>query len=720
VDAFRQRVRQAGLIYATFRSADGLKLAAFQALTELAGTRMRSIPRQLPAATAHFAGRSAELATLSGLLRGRAEVGATVVISAIGGTAGVGKTALAIHFGHLVAGRFPDGQLYVNLRGFESTGTVMEPAEAVRRFLDALEVPPERIPVDLDGQAALYRSEVAGRRILIVLDNARDSAQVRPLLPGAGTCLVLVTSRNQLTSLAADGAQPLSLDLLTPGEAHELLARHLGADRVAAGPQAAADIISRCARLPLALALVAARAALRPHVGLHVLAGELRDAQQRWEMLTGDEPTGDVRSVFSWSYQALTPLAARLFRLLGLHPGPDITAPTAASLAGAQASAVRPLLGELVGTSVLVEHAPGRYTFHDLLRAYATDLTHRTDPDQERHAATGRILDHYLHTAYAADRLLNPLRDPIVPATPQAGVTPENPADYRQALAWFTAERAALLAAIDQAAATGRDTHTWQLSLLLVTYLGRRGHWHDLVTTGQAAVTATRRLADPPAQLRAHRALAYTYAMLGQLDAANGQLNHALDLAIRTDDQAGRAHTHRLLSAVWERRGHPAQALDHAQRALDLHAAAGHQAGRASALSAVGWCHALLGNYRQALISCQQALPMLKDLADYDGLAKTWDSLGYAHHHLGQYTQAVACQQRALALYRDLGDRYNETEILTHLGDTHHVAGNHQDARAAWREALTILNDIQHPNAETISRKLDALDAVPIAQPPDG
>ena len=514
------------------------------------------------------------------------------------------------------------------------------------------------------------------------------------------------------------GAQPLPLDLLAPGEAHEMLARHVGADRVAAQPRAVADIISRCARLPLALALVAARAALRPRVGLDVLAGELRDAQQRWETLSGDDPTGDVRSVFSWSYEALTPPAARLFRLLGLHPGPDITAPAAASLAGADADAVRPLLRELVGASLLVEHAPGRYTFHDLLRAYATDLTHRTDPEKERHAATGRILDHYLHTAYAADRLLNPLRDPIVPAPPRAGVNPEHPADYTQALAWFTAERAVLLAAVDQAAATGRENHAWRLPLMLATFLGRRGQWHELATAGRSAVAAARRLADPPAQLRAHRALAYTYAMLGHLDDANAQLNHALDLAIQTGDQAGQAHTHRLLSAVWERRGNPAQALDHAQQALNLHTAAGHQAGRASALSAVGWCHALLGNYQQALISCQQALPMLEDLRDLDGLAKTWDSLGYTHHLLGQYTQAVACQQQALTLYRDLGDRYNETEILTRLGDTHHAAGNPQAARDAWNEALTILNDIQHPNAETIHLKLAGLDAVPVNHRP--
>src|SRR5262249_20035561 len=298
VHRFRQRLREARLICAAFTTGDGLELAAFHARREQAGTDARSVPRQLPAAVSHFAGRSGELAALTGLLRGRAEAGGTVVIYAVSGTAGVGKTALAVYWAHQVASRFPDGQLYVNLRGFDPTGAVMEPADAVRRFLDALQVPPERIPADLDAQAALYRSHLSGRRMLVVLDNARDTAQVRPLLPGAPTCLVLVTSRSQLSGLvAADGAHPISLDLLSAAEARELLARRLGAARVAAEPEAVAEIIPRCVRLPLALAIVAARAAAHRHVPLHFLAGELRDTRDRLNALsTTDDPYTDVRT----------------------------------------------------------------------------------------------------------------------------------------------------------------------------------------------------------------------------------------------------------------------------------------------------------------------------------------------------------------------------------------------------------------------------------------
>jgi tetratricopeptide (TPR) repeat protein len=683
------------------------KLAKVAARRQSAAGRM---PQQLPAAVAHFAGRAGELATLTGLLRGRADTGGTVVISAIGGTAGVGKTALAVHWAHQAADRFPDGQLYVNLRGFDPSGSVMDPAEAVRRFLDALQVPPERIPVDLDAQAALYRSQLAGKRVLVVLDNARDTAQVRPLLPGAPGCLVLVTSRNQLTGLiAADGAHPITLDLLTDDEARQLLVQRLDADRVAADPAAVEEIITRCAHLPLALALVAARAAVRPHGGLRALARELRDTQHRWQTLTGDDPTTDVQTVFSWSYQALTPDAAQLFRLLGLHPGPDVSAPAAASLAGLTASTVRPVLAILTQASLLVEHTVGRYSLHDLLRAYATDLACRIDTDEQRLTATHRVLDHYLHTAHTANRLLLPTRDPITLTTPQPGITLEPPADEQQALDWFTAERPVLLAAVDQAAATGFDAHTWQLTWTLRTFLDRRGHWHDLAATGHAAVTATERLADPSAQTRALHTLAHAYTRLGRFDDAHTQLNHALDLATRTGNQTGQAHMHHTLAFLSEQQGNYAQALDHAQQALDLHQTTGHQLGRVNALSTIGWLHALLGNHHQALAACQQALTVHQELGNRDGQAATWDSIGYAHHHLGQHAEALTSYHYALALFRDLDDRYYEADTLTHIGDTHHAAGDPQAARETWQQALTILDELNHPDADTVRTKLATL-----------
>jgi tetratricopeptide (TPR) repeat protein len=669
------------------------------------------VPQQLPAAVAHFAGRTGELSTLAGLLRGRTDTGGTVVISAVSGTAGVGKTALAVYWAHQVADRFPDGQLYVNLRGFDPSGQVMEPAEAVRRLLDALHVPPERIPVDLDAQAALYRSQLAGKRMLIVLDNARDTRQVRPLLPGAPTCLVVVTSRNQLTSLiATDGAHPITLELLTDDEARLLLAQRLGAERVAAEPASVEEIIARCAHLPLALALVAGRAAIQPHSGLHTLVEELHDTHQRWRTLTGDDPTTDVQAVFSWSYQTLTPAAARLFRLLGLHPGPDLAAPAAASLAGIPVTTVRPVLAELIRASLLVEHTPDRYTFHDLLRAYATDLTHSLDTDQQRRAATHRVLDHYLHTAHLADQLLNPAWDPVLPNAPQPGVALQHPADYQQALGWFTAERPVLLAAIGHGAITGFDTHIWQLAWTLRAFLGRQGHWYDQAAAGRAAVAATQRLADPAAQALAHRILAEAYIRLRRLDDAHAELNHALDLTIQTGDHSEQARTHHGLAYLWGQQSNYAQALDHARQALGLYQAAGHKHGQAHALNSIGWYHALLGDYEQALISCQQALALNQELGDRDGQPYIWDSLGYAYHNLGQHAQALTSYQHAITVRRELGDRYGEAATLTRLGDTHHVTGNIQAAREAWQHALSILDDLSHPDTDLVRTKLAALD----------
>jgi tetratricopeptide (TPR) repeat protein len=678
-----------------------------------------AIPAQLPSDVATFTGRAQHLADLDKLLpdpeRTTAGRATAVVISAIDGTAGVGKTALAVHWAYQVRDRFPDGQLYVNLRGFDPSGQTMDPAAAVRGFLNAFEVPPARIPADPDAQAALYRSLLVDQRMLIVLDNARDSAQVRPLLPGAPGCLVVVTSRNQLTSLiATNGAHPLTLDLLTDQEARDLLANRLGAHRIATEPDAVEEIITRSARLPLALTLVAAHAALHPQSSLQSLADQLRDSQQRWQTLTGDDPHTDLQAVFSWSYRSLSTAAARLFRLLGLYPGPDIGTPASASLTALPIDEVRPPLAELTRANLLTEHSPGRYTLHDLLRAYATQLAHTTDTDQQRYAATHRVLDHYLHTAHTADGRLIPARDPgPLAAPPQPGVTPEHPADRAQAMAWFTAEHLVLLAAVDYAAATGFDTHTGQLAWTLWTFLDRRGHWHDLADVGRAAAAAAQRLADPTAQAYAHRNLAIAHIRLGRLDDAHTQLSHALDLATRAGDPLGQAHSHYSLGYLWERRGHPAQALDHARHALRLYRAAGRQIGQAHALNLVGWYHALLGDYQQALTSCQQALTLHQELDNHAGQAATWDSLGYAHHHLGHHTQAITCYQTALTLNRDLGNRSEEATTLTNLGDTHHTTGNDQAARDAWQHALAIQEDLDHPDADSVRTRLNALDTQP-------
>jgi tetratricopeptide (TPR) repeat protein len=683
--------------------------------------RRRGVPRQLPVAPVSFTGRVRELDRLSQALTAVVDIpgdggsAGVVVISAIAGTAGIGKTTLAVHWAHRVADRFPDGQLFVNLRGFDPGGTVMDPAEAVRGFLDALGVPAERIPVGLDAQAALYRSLLTGRRVLVVLDNARDPSQVRPLLPAAPGCRVLVTSRNQLSGLvAADGAHPVTLDLLSHEEAQELLARRLGPARVAAEPHAVEQIIARCARLPLALAVVAGRAVTHPNFPLATLAGELAETPDRLDALDGGDAATDVRAVFSWSYRALSPQAARLFRLMGLYPGPDISTPAAASLAGLPAPRLRPLLAELAWANLLGEHSPGRYAFHDLLRAYATEQTYRLDTDEQRDAATHRLLDHYLHTAHTADHLLSPTAGPITLSPPQPGTAPEHPADHRQALAWLTTEHANLLAAIDHAAAAGLDTHTWQLAWTLSEYFYRRGHWHDRLATHHTALAAARRLAEPTTQAAVHRLLARAHIQLGRIEDAHTHLRHALDLDRHTGHQTGHPHTHLGLAQAWGRQHRPTDGLHHARQALDLYRAAGRLAGQAKALGLIGWFHSMLGDHHQALTTCQQALTLYQHVgSDLDGQAETWETIGDAHHHLGHHTQAIACYHHALDLYRDCGNRHGEANTLHQLGDTHHATGNPKAAHKAWQHALTILDQFAHPHADQIRAKLH-----PTNQPP--
>src|SRR6201996_1828039 len=364
------------------------------------------VPRQLPTRVPHFAGRASELTLLDGLLDEAASdqvTGATgVVISAIGGTAGVGKTALALHWAHRVAHRFPDGQLYANLRGFDAgNGKPADPADVLRGFLDALSVHPEQLPADVEGLAGLYRSVLAGRRMLVLLDNAADVAQVRPLLPASPECLVIVTSRRDLAALAArEGAQLLQLDVLTEQEANELLVTRLGKDRAAQEPWAVTQLATLCARLPLALSVVVARAAAAPKLPLSSLAAELTELG-RLDALDAGDPAANVRIVLSLSYRHLPETAARMFRLLGLHPGPDISAAAAASLAGVPVAAARVALRDLTRASLLMEVAPGRFAFHDLLRSYAAE---QKTPAEGVVSTTRRMLDHYLHTAYRAHR----------------------------------------------------------------------------------------------------------------------------------------------------------------------------------------------------------------------------------------------------------------------------------------------------------------------------
>jgi DNA-binding SARP family transcriptional activator/tetratricopeptide (TPR) repeat protein len=663
-------------------------------------------PAQLPPATRGFTDRTAQLDQLDAWLDEAEQDGHGVLVATISGTAGVGKTALAVHWARRVADRFPDGQIYLDLRGFGPSGSAVTVAEAVRGLLDAFVVPAERIPVGVEAQVGLYRSLLAGKRVLVVLDNAAAAEQVRPLLPGAPGCAALVTSRDQLISLVADGARPVTLDVFTAPEARNLLTVHLGGQRLAAEPEAVDTIIGLSAGLPLALAIVAARATTRPAFPLSVLADEMSADHARLDALDGGDESTRVRAAFSWSYQRLDPDSARLFRLIGLHCGPDLSVGAVASLAGIRPDLVRPVLAELIRAHLLEERVPGRYAMHDLLRVYARELADLLDSDAERRAVRYRVLDHYLHTGYTAARLLNPHRPPITPAAVHSGVSPEDLTGRAEALDWFTAERAVLVTAVEWAAAAGSARHAWQLAWTCTPFFERRGHWHDLALVQSVASRAAERAGDRPGQANAHYGLGRAYYRLARCHEAATHFGRALALFAELDDPVRTARTHLALAGVLDQQDRAGASLDEARRALDLARSSGNRALIANALNAVGWYHARTGDGANALAFCRQALTAQEELGDLNGQATTLDSLGYAHHLLGRYEEAMGCYRAAIALYRRLGVRHYEADTLVHLGDAHDAVGAAEAARAAWRHALRILEQLQHAEADRVRAKL--------------
>jgi DNA-binding SARP family transcriptional activator/Tfp pilus assembly protein PilF len=683
---------------AVLRQDPSLDLAAAAPVTVAAAPA----PAQLPLAVRGFAGHGERLAQLDALVQ-EAVAARTTVVCAVSGPPGVGKTSLAVHWAHRVADRFPDGQLYVNLRGFDQRGAVMDPAEALSGFLHAFKVPREQVPAGLDDRATRFRSILAGKRALIILDNARDADQVRPLLPGAPGCLVLVTSRNVLTPLvAAEGAVPLPLDLLSAGEARDLLAYRLGAARTAAEPDAVAEIIERCARLPLALAIAAAHAATRPGTPLATIAAQLRDTAGALDALDGGDTSTDVRAVFSWSVRALGDAAARLFRLFGAHPGPDLAVPAAASLAGVPPTQAVQLLSELCEANLLTEHTTGRFRFHDLLRSYAAE-----QPAEDRPVALHRLYDHYLQTAHAAVLRLDTGRAPTPLPRPLDGVTVPRVRTGDEAMAWFTAEDAVLIAAVH--AGAGLDEHVWKLAWTLTTYLEWTGRFDDLIDTSTVALAALLRVGDLLGTAHVHRDLGRTLARLGRFDDASAHLDRAVELYSGLGDTIGQARTHHNVGWLLQVQHRHAEALHHSEQAFALFEAAGDVLWQARTLNAAGWLHAQLGDHRRTLDLCGRALQLLQELGDQHGEAGTWDSLALAHDHLGDRAQATRCYEKAIQLFEQLGDRTTAADILAANGDRHHAAGDPAAAADSWRRALHHFKALSDPRTGDITRKLASL-----------
>jgi tetratricopeptide (TPR) repeat protein len=694
-------------------------------------------PRELPAPVAHFAGRAGELAALSGLLdRSSGQAPGVTVISAIGGTAGVGKTALAVHWAHQVADRFPDGQLYVNLRGYDPERP-MTAADALAGFLRALGLPGQDIPAAEAERAARYRSLLSERRMLIVLDNARSVEQVRPLLPGSPSCAVLITSRDSLAGLVArDGAVRLDLDLLPLAEAVGLLRALIGG-RVDDDPHAAAVLAAQCCRLPLALRIAAELAVGRPGVPLAELTGELADQHRRLDLLDADgDARTAVRAVFSWSYRSLDADAARAFQLAGLHPSSDFDSYAVAALTAATLDQTRRALGVLARAHLIQPARPGRYSMHDLLRAYARELADAHDGKSEQHAALTRLFDYYLHTAATAMDALVPAerhRRPRIPA-PDTPVPPV--ADAAAARVWLDPERATLVAVTAHMAEYGWPAHATRLATTLYRYLqsgghypeamvlydhARRaaadtgdqaaeanaltnlgvfyqeqGHYEEAISQYRQALALSRQTGDPADGGRALGNLGITYGLQGRYDQAVGYHQQALALFRQTGNQPGEIAALLHLGDIDTQRGHYPQATERLKRALALSRDTGHLYGEVRALVMLGLVDLRLGRYQQALGRLQPVLILSRETGDRACETVILNYLGLADLRLGRYQQAADSIRRALSLSRETGDRENEAEALNSLGEVLGATGHGGEAHAQHSAALGLASEIGH------------------------
>ncbi len=659
------------------------------------------VPRQLPSAVGNFVGRTAELHMLASTLDGGAAGhNNVVVISAISGTAGVGKTALAVRWAHLAAERFPDGQLYVNLRGYDP-GQPMPAADALAGFLRALGMTGQDIPPTVDERAARYRSLLAGRRMLVVLDNARNVGQVRPLLPGAQACAVVVTSRDSLAGLVArEGARRLDIDLLPLDDAVVLLRALIGG-RVDADLDAAAALAAQCSRLPLALRVAAELAADRPAVPLGALVGELAGEQRQLDLLdAGGDPGTAVRAVFSWSYRHLDRAVARAFRLLGLHQGTDFDPHAAAALTGATAEQARHLLDQLARAYLIRPGRPGRYGMHDLLRAYARELTTDRDDAAERQEALTHLFDYYLSTAAAATDTLFPADRYRQPGVSCEAIPSPNVARSAAARAWLDAERASLVAVAAHTAAGGWPSHATRLAAVLFRYLDTGGHYPEALIVHASACRAARDAGDRAAEASALTNLGVVDVWQGRYQQAADHLQNALAVCREVGDSSGEARALHLLGNVAFQQGRYQLAVGQFQQSLDLYRQIGDQIEVARALGNLGVTDQRQGHYQQASDRLHQALILCQQAGDRFCEAHVLGNLGVVDRQQGRYEQANEHLRQALALFRETGNRTGEAHALTDLGDLGRREGHYHQAINHQRQALTLFREFGDRSGE--------------------
>jgi tetratricopeptide (TPR) repeat protein len=661
-------------------------------------------PRQLPLETSNFAGRSAELRVLEDLA-GQAATADDATVIVIEGPAATGKTALANHVAHQIRDLFPDGQLWADLRGFGDDDEPVTDGQALRGFLEAIGAGPRELLLEEDEQAALYQRLLTGRRVLIVLDNARDAGQVRRLLPTSPRCLALLTTRALPADLADAGAHVLRLGPLTDSEVHDLLERRVGAARLRGEPWVVRELGSVGGGLPLVLNIVAARAAADPDLLLQALADELLA-----DSAGADDPLAIARMVFAESYAHLSDGAARMFRLLSASPGADIGLPAAASLAAIPADEARRVLRELTTANLVEEYQPDRFVVHDLLRRYAADLARADEGAAELGAAIRRLLDYYLRGMQTAVSLIYPgrLLVPLVP--PMEGVQSEVFGSSAEALAWCRAERPGVEALVTYAA--GQDdfgAYCWQLPWAMAPILARGGFRHDYLALQRIAIAAAADLGDPLGQGIANYEYAHACALLGEVGDSGVHLKEALQWFTKAGDRLRAARTLNGMAQLLMQDGEYPKALDREKEALELRRAVGDPDEIAHSEQTIGSIYVGLGRYDEAVRHCQHSLDLSRETGSRALTADTLATLGFVHLSLGDHSRAVACYMEVLVVYREIGDKAGTAEALTGLGDAQHARGDVTAARAAWRQALTILSDVPSADIQPIQARLGKL-----------
>ncbi|WP_049797350.1 AfsR/SARP family transcriptional regulator [Kribbella flavida] len=658
-------------------------------------------PRQLPPSPARFTGRAKALARLDSLSSVHERA---LTILAVHGQGGVGKTSLALHWAHRVAQRFPDGQLYLNLQGY-GPGEPMHPEVALDMLLRGLGVSGAQIPDGGPARTALLRTVLADRKVLILLDNARDAEQVRPLLPGAG-CLVLITSRSQLRSLAArEGAHRIALDRFSADDSTAYLTATFRPHGVRATGDELAELAQLCGHLPLALAIAAERVTREPLTGVRSLIAELLDHPDRLKVLDVDEDDdGALRVVFDWSYQVLEPERAQMFRLLALHPAQDLSLEAAAALAGATTRQAAQRLDGLVGAHLLEQQPGKRYQLHDLLRVYSVSLAEQFERPAQREEARGRLLDWYAHSALSAKKALDRTRPLLDFGAPPAGQTPLAFDDTGTAVSWFNRERQVLVAAVHDAARHGHHRAAYRLAGALWPYLVYVRALDDIFDTQRVALEAAQLSGDTAGEAATAHNAGRAYFQRGDLAQAFKHLEHAMRLFELIGDDRGRGWVLTDLGRLYRRSGDPQAAISRHQQAIVALEGADDPVVEARNHRGLADNYLAVGRARDAVNEADRAVTLNRRAGERRAESFALDTLATAWLAVGDQAAAVRYYQQSLEISRDLLDRWAEASTLTNLGHALHAAGNHPEARAQWQTALDLFTETGMPDTADLSR----------------